>query len=158
MTGSAVRVLVAISTVLVAACNAPPARTAAAPADEPPRATSEPAAPAASASPAELAMVTSAEAITDDKGLFQLRRLAAGSYRVTFGEPADRAFTQLDGVQVNATYGATLHDLELRSSAASATLGTNEYRPNRRPHIILGNVVSASGAPVSGVRVRATRQ
>jgi hypothetical protein len=59
---------------------------------------------------------------------------------------------------VNATYGATLRDLRLDASASSSTLGSEEYQPNRRPHVILGNVVDAGGAAAAGVRVRATLQ
>jgi protocatechuate 3,4-dioxygenase beta subunit len=103
-------------------------------------------------------MVTSAEVTTDDAGRFQLRGLATGAYRVTFGEPADRVYTRLDGVQVNDLYGANLLNLRLQSGGETGTLGTDEYQPNKLPHVIRGSVVDARGEPVPGIRVRAQRQ
>jgi hypothetical protein len=101
--------------------------------------------------------VTSLEVKTDDAGRFQLRNLAPGAYRVTFGEPASRGFTTIDGVAVNDIYGANLLNLRLQSSGAG-TLGTDEYQPNKLPRLIRGNVVDANGDPAAGVRVRAERQ
>ena len=101
--------------------------------------------------------VTSLEVKTDDEGRFQLRHLATGAYRVTFGDPGDGAFTAIDGVAVNAIYGANLLDLRLQTSSAGA-LGSDEYQPNKLPGVIRGNVVDATGAPIAGVRVRARRQ
>ena len=101
--------------------------------------------------------VTSLEVKTDDAGRFQLRNLAPGAYRVTFGEPGERSFTTIDGVAINDIYGANLLNLRLQSAGAG-TLGTDEYQPNKLPRLIRGNVVDANGAPAAGIRVRAERQ
>jgi hypothetical protein len=93
------------------------------------------------------------EATTDAAGRFQLRGLARGAYRVTFGEPGDRGYTTLDGVQVNDLYGANLLNLRLRAGG-DGVLGSDEYQPNRLPGVIRGNVVDANGAPLAGVKVR----
>ena len=104
------------------------------------------------------ALVTQAEDVTDAQGRFELRNLATGAYRVTFGDPTDAAYTRLDGVQVNDVYGANLLDLRMEPASGSAPLAADEYQPNRRPHLIRGNVVDASGSPVAGIQIRARRQ
>jgi hypothetical protein len=104
------------------------------------------------------ALVTQADDVTDAEGRFELRNLATGAYRVTFGEPTDATYTRLDGVQVNAIYGANLLDLRMEPASGSAPLAADEYQPNRRPHLIRGNVVDVSGSPVAGVQVRARKQ
>ena len=138
-------------TIINAACGGP------APAADAPAAAPAAVPAPAPALPPPSTPVTSAEATTDERGRFQFRGLAAGAYRVTFGDPGDAAFTQIDGVQVNANYGANLVDLRVGSAEPSSTLGS-EYQPNRLPFVIRGNVVDVRGAPIANVRVRAARQ
>jgi hypothetical protein len=102
--------------------------------------------------------VTESDDTSDAEGRFVLRGLATGSYRVTFGEPADSTYTRIDGVQVNNTFGANLLNLRLGPTGESAPLAASEYQPNRRPHVIRGSVVDAQGAPLPGIRVRARKQ
>jgi hypothetical protein len=137
--------------VSVAACSAPPPAPEATerPAETPPIPVPAPRPPAEP--------VTQAETTTDERGRFQVRNLAAGAYNVAFGTPGSRGFTQVDGVQVNATYGANLTDLRLESGA-SETLGSDEYQPNKLPFVIRGNVVNGRGEPVPGVAVRVARR
>lgn len=114
--------------------------------------------PVVTPSPRTPEYVTEADDLTDAEGRFELRELATGSYRVTFGEPGDPAYTRLDGVRVNDIYGVNLFNLRLGPSGESAPLAADEYQPNRLPHLIRGSVVGAGGSPVAGVRVRARRQ
>jgi hypothetical protein len=114
--------------------------------------------PSRPAPPQRPVYVTEADDTSDAEGRFELRGLATGSYRVTFGEPADSTYTRIDGVQVNNTYGANLLNLRLGPTGESAPLAASEYQPNRRPHLIRGSVVDAKGAPLPGIRVRARKQ
>jgi hypothetical protein len=59
---------------------------------------------------------------------------------------------------VNDIYGANLLDLQLQPASDSKPLRSDEYQPNRRPHLIRGNVVDGRGSPLAGIQVRAEKQ